>query len=93
MKDKLLVRAAASSLPLQEAMESEEEIDNNVGSLMEMLNSKYGHFMEFTAEDITVKYHGFDSRIDWETYLLCINGNAVLFLNGEVRGLKIDKNS
>lgn len=33
-------------------------------------------------ESMTIKPYGYDPRINWDTYIVCLNGQAVGFLDG-----------
>lgn len=37
-----------------------------------------------TAETVTVKPYGFDARINWDTHMVCLSGNAVGFTDGPI---------
>jgi hypothetical protein len=40
---------------------------------------------DFTMDDMKVEFYTYDDRIDWNTYIVTINGNAVGFTNGPAR--------
>lgn len=50
-------------------------------ALLEYLQREYD-FWEPTEENVEVKFYGRDDRIDWDTYLVTIDGKAALFANG-----------
>ena len=35
--------------------------------------------------EITIKPYGYDKRVDWETFIVCHNGNAMGFCNSDVK--------
>jgi hypothetical protein len=37
---------------------------------------------------LTCKYYGYDSRIGWETWIVCENGCGIGFSDGELKYLK-----
>lgn len=39
-------------------------------------------FDPYPVGTITVKPYAYDHRIEWETYVVCVEGNAVGFSNG-----------
>lgn len=46
-------------------------------ALLAFLRERFD-FWNPTDENVTSKYHGYDSRISWVTYLICIDGKAAL---------------
>ena len=36
-----------------------------------------------TEPVVTIKHYGYDSRCGWDTYLVCVDAQAVLFANGD----------
>jgi len=69
---------------LKEAME--EVFESN--SLPEILFRAFdGNEMAYGPLDtIELKYQGYDSRIDWESYLLIINGKVAGYIDGKEFG-------
>ena len=74
------VRPAGSMMELSEAMTRLVEIPDRQ-ALIEYLQREYD-FEQPTEENIKVKHYSYDSRIDWNTYLVTIDGRAVLFADG-----------
>ena len=52
-------------------------------ALVKHLQAQYG-YERLRPEDIEVSWYGYDSRLDWQTYLISINDNAVGFTDGPV---------
>ncbi len=75
-------RPAPSSAMLSEMMERVFELPDRA-ALIAYLQEEYD-FMQPTEENVEVKAHGYDKRINWDTYLVTIGGSAVLFCNGPV---------
>lgn len=73
------VRPAGSMMELSESMKQVVEISDRT-ALIEYLQREYD-FLNPTEENVKVKYHGRDDRIDWDTYLITIDGQATLFAN------------
>ena len=74
------VRPAASSALLSEMMERVIELPDRA-ALLEYLQEHYD-FWKPTADNVEVKYYGRDDRIDWDTFLVTIDGKAALFSDG-----------
>lgn len=75
-------RPAASSAPLDEMMERVFELPDRE-ALIAYLQAEY-EFWKPTEENVEVKHYGYDDRIDWDTYLVTIDGAAALFCDGPV---------
>lgn len=73
------VRPAGSMMLLDESMERVIELADRP-ALIEYLQHEYD-FLQPTEENVSCKFHGYDKRINWETYLITIDGDAVLFAN------------
>ena len=41
-------------------------------------------FKIYGPGEITIRSYGYDARIDWDTFIVCHNGNAMGFTNMEV---------
>lgn len=67
---------------LSEMMEQVFELPDRA-ALIEYLQAEYG-FWEPTAENVKVKFYAHDHRINWDTHLVTIDGNAALFCDGPV---------
>jgi rubrerythrin len=52
-------------------------------ALVEYLQDKYA-FIGPTEENIRVRQYMFDERNQWDTYLVTVDGSAVLFCDGPV---------
>lgn len=65
---------------LEDSMKTVQEMES-FKDLQKHLFSIYG------KGEITIKPYTFDSRIDWETYIVCIDGKAVGFTNDGVAPL------
>lgn len=80
------IRPAGSGLSLDEAMNKVEEIQS-LEELKEKIKKEWsGYYDENT---IQFKDYGYDSRIGWQTYLICMDrcdgsytGCAVYFADG-----------
>lgn len=48
---------------------------------------KFHNWEEFgmSLGTLTCRYYGYDKRIDWDTWLVCQNGNGLGFANGELK--------
>jgi hypothetical protein len=44
------------------------------------------HHLNVDVHDIAVKYYGYDPRIDWYTYIVTVDGDAVGFTDEDVNG-------
>jgi hypothetical protein len=40
---------------------------------------------EVTPETVRLEPLGYDKRIDWDTYIVTVNGNAVGYTNGDLK--------
>ena len=49
------------------------------------------HHLNVDVHDIAVKYYGYDPRIDWYTYIVTVDGDAVGFTDEDVNGGAIGK--
>jgi hypothetical protein len=61
---------------LAESMKTVQEIEPTIDALAVIL--------KVPPSAITVKPYTHDKRIDWDTYLVCVEGNAVGFTNAFV---------
>jgi len=75
------VRPAASSAPLDEMMGRVFELPDRA-ALLEYLQREYD-FWQPTEENVEVRFYAHDDRIDWDTYLVTIDGKAALFADGQ----------
>jgi len=48
-----------------------------VASLQELAD-----ILKVEVDTISIKPYGYDKRIDWDTHLVCVNGDAVGFTDG-----------
>ncbi len=74
------IRPAASHAPLSEMMEKVVEIPNWTALLIYLQENYY--FLNPTKENVTIVPYGYDDRIEWDTHLICVAGNAALFSDG-----------
>lgn len=65
---------------LQTAMEEVQECEPTMESLKAAMKRIYGGFMP--TGEITLKLHGYDDRIGWDTYLVCEDGKACGYTDG-----------
>jgi len=80
----ILCRPAGSFLSINNAMSRVVEVENS-NELLELINRH--EIAKVKLEDITFKHCGYDERINWDTYLICVKdkqygSRAVLFSNG-----------
>ncbi len=75
-------RPAGSMQTIDEAMGKLVDIRGR-SHLLEYLKQEYD-FWEPTDENVKVEFYGRDDRIDWDTYLVTIDGKAALFTDGPV---------
>ncbi len=87
----MLIRPAASYLPLDEAMKNVEEV-HSVAELKESIAKKYEGV--FNLDTLQCRFYCDDSRIGWHTYLITadlLDGTykqqAVAFANSDVASL------
>lgn len=45
-----------------------------------------------TPENVTIKPYGYDERIDWNTHIVCIDGKAALFTDGQLDAPLVHEN-
>lgn len=74
------VRPAGSMMLLADTMARCVDIADGA-ALMEYLHEEF-YFWNPTPENVTAKKWGYDARIGWDTYLVCIDGKAALFTDG-----------
>lgn len=82
---KVSVRPAGSMMSVYDSLKQNFEI-GSFDELMVYLNERY-EFFEPTPKNIEQLRWGWDERINWDTYLLTIGGNAALFSNGPLPGV------
>lgn len=70
----------AVGLSLHEAMKRRVEI-KDYDHLMSYLDENFFYWKPFKR--ITQQFYARDSRINWRTWLICIDGKAALFVNGK----------
>lgn len=67
---------------LRESMELMQEVET-IDQILDIVNQN--SIMSFTKGDIKIKPYGYDPRIDWDTYIVTIDGYGVVgFTNGEL---------
>lgn len=74
------IRPAASSALLEDVMKMVVEVPDWNALLIYL--QKHYDFWNPTKENITIKPYCYDKRTGWDTYLICVNGNAALFSDG-----------
>ena len=74
--------AAGLGRTLDESMEKVVELEDRP-ALLEYLSREYD-FWEPTEKNVEVKHYCYDDRIDWDTYLVTIDGKAALFTDGPI---------
>lgn len=75
-------RPAAGTL-FSEAMEHVVEFTSR-SDLVTYLQEHYS-FWNPTNENVTIRPYGFDSRNGWNTHLICVDGMAALFSDGNFK--------
>lgn len=75
--------ASGMGVTLEDAMKKVVTI-NDRHELLDYLRQNY-EWMNPTFENTTVKYYGYDDRIDWDTWLVCVDGKAVLFADSPIQ--------
>ena len=53
-------------------------------ALVEHLREQYGDFEPVSDARVKVEWYAYDSRIDWQTYIVTLNEGAVGFTDGPV---------
>lgn len=79
----MIVRPA-SAPSLADSMERATEV-RTFSELLAHLRAHYP-FWSPTEANVTIRPYGYDERIKWSTYLICVDGNAALFSNGPLEG-------
>ena len=72
--------AAGLGITINEAMKRVFELEDRP-ALLEYLRREYD-FWQPTEKNVEVKHYCYDDRIDWDTYLVTIDGKAALFTDG-----------
>ena len=65
---------------LEESMGTIIEVEN-LSELMNELSKEHG---DLSQKHIKVEYHCFDDRINWDSYIITINGDVIGFTNGPI---------
>jgi hypothetical protein len=86
------IRPAASMMTVMEAMEFVEEV-TCADSLMAYLVDHYD-FWRPTKENVTIRRWYRALRVDrpdrdWDTHLVCVDGNAAVFTDGMIPGIRV----
>lgn len=72
---------------LEDAMKEVVEIPATVEALVEHLNNTLGlRNYKVHSQAVRVRAYGYDERVNWHTYVVTVNGNAIGFTNHEVPG-------
>lgn len=66
---------------LEDAMATEQEIEPNIESVRAYF-TKGSFWPELYKGDIKVEPYGFDERINWNTHIVTVDGNAIGFTDG-----------
>ena len=69
---------------LAEAMDTVQEMESYT-DLVRHITRVFG------TGEVTVKPYGYDKRIDWDTHIVCFNGQGVGFTNAPVKALAPDQ--
>ena len=71
---KVLYRPSGSQLTLDEAMERVEEF-SSLDEMLDFLMKKHSlnGTPAFTKRQIYISDHGYDARIDWQTYIITVS--------------------
>lgn len=77
------VRPAASNALLSETMAKVVEIPD-WQALLDYLQEHYS-FWNPTKDNVAITPYGYDDRIEWNTYIITIDGKAALFSNGPLK--------
>jgi hypothetical protein len=72
---------SAAGILFSEAMDQVVEL-NTRADLAIYLQKNYS-FWNPTNENVVIKPYGFDKRNNWSTYLICVDGKAALFSDGD----------
>ncbi len=84
MNETVLIRPAAGmGITVYEAMEHCVEI-TGWPALMSYLKVHYD-FLNPTDENVEIRHYTYDDRIDWDTFLVTVDGKATLFTNGDIK--------
>lgn len=83
------IRPAMSMQSIDESMSQVEEV-----LTLDALRSHIKHRFDFwqpTDENIQFIYWGYDARIEWDTFLITVNGHAALFSDGSFDETSVDR--
>jgi hypothetical protein len=70
---------------LDESLATTIEIEPTRNALLQAIKQEMG-FSNVYDKDISITYYGYDARIEWETYIVEIDGFGVYgFTNGPVQ--------
>lgn len=78
-------RPAMSMLLLEESMDQVREF-NHQRDLFDYVCERFD-FWRPTPENIKAEFYCQDDRIGWSTWLLCVDGHAALFCDGDPKTL------
>lgn len=76
-------------MTVYEAVEQSIVVDD-FASLMAHLEKHYD-FWKPSVSNVTCEHYAYDDRIEWNTFLICVNGNAALFADGPMSGLRMSQ--
>ncbi len=83
------IRPAMSMLTLDESMSQVKEV-LTLDALRAHIKDRFD-FWQPTDDNIHLLYWGYDARIDWDTFLITVNGNAALFSNSSFDETSVDR--
>lgn len=66
---------------LADAMKEVVEVFHK-SDLVNYLNKKNKFGPDILVENLTIKHYCYDERIQWDTFIVCDQGNAIGFTNG-----------
>ena len=78
------VRNAGSMQTLDESMESVREF-STYDDLIDYIKTEFDFWRPIKR--ITCAYYCYDTRIGWDTHLICVDGKAALFADGPMTAL------
>lgn len=69
---------------LKESMATVQEVETleDIRSILSAKRKEIG--LEAPIGELTCKHYSYDSRINWDTWIICENGSAIGFSNGEL---------
>jgi hypothetical protein len=78
-----MIRIRAQRGSLDESLETVETIQGTKKAIADYFHKQWGHLdSPIDESEIRVEYYCYDPRINWTTYIVLIDGNAVGFTDG-----------